>query len=53
MWRLIFKLNVKKLCNKINNKDNLIILCANCHSLVHRGSLEINEEIKNNRKLSV
>ena len=35
-----------------NNEDNLIILCANCHSLVHRGSLEINEEIKNNRKLS-
>ena len=34
------------------NKDNLIILCANCHSLVHRGSLEINEEMKNNRKLS-
>lgn len=38
--------------NKLNNnKDNLIILCANHHALVHRGSLEITEEIKNNREL--
>lgn len=34
-----------------NNTDNLIILCANHHSLVHRGSLEITNEIKNRRKL--
>ena len=31
--------------------DNLIILCCNCHSLVHLDNLEITEEIKKNRKL--
>ena len=34
-----------------NNIDNLIILCANHHSIVHRRPLEITDEIKNNRKL--
>ena len=36
---------------KNNEIDNLIILCSNHHSLVHRSSLIINDEIKNNRKL--
>jgi hypothetical protein len=37
--------------NRANNElDNLIILCANHHTLIHRGSLVINDEIKNNRK---
>lgn len=30
--------------------DNLIIVCANCHSRIHRGGLIITEEIKNNRE---
>lgn len=34
-----------------NNIDNLIILCSNHHSLVHRSSLEITEQIKQDRKL--
>lgn len=33
-----------------NDIDNLIFLCANCHSKVHRGGLEITEDIKKNRK---
>ena len=36
---------------KNGDKDNLIILCANCHCQVHYGNLVIDEEIKNNRKL--
>ena len=37
--------------NRDNNiLDNLIILCANHHSKVHRGSLEITDEIKQKRK---
>lgn len=31
--------------------DNLIILCSNCHCLVHYGTLEITEEIKSDRKI--
>lgn len=34
-----------------NNEDNLIILCSNCHSRVHRGSYTITDEIKLKRKL--
>lgn len=34
-----------------NDVDNLIVLCANHHSKVHRGSLEITQEIKDSRKL--
>lgn len=36
-----------------NNDDinNLIILCANCHCRVHRGNLELTEEILNNREM--
>lgn len=34
-----------------NDIDNLMILCANHHSLVHRGKLEITENIKNIREL--
>lgn len=38
--------------NRRNNDiDNLIILCANHHAKVHRGKLEITQEIKNNREL--
>ena len=37
--------------NRDNNiLDNLIILCANHHSKVHRGSIEITDEIKQKRK---
>ena len=31
--------------------DNLIILCANCHSRIHRGGYKITEEMLNNREL--
>ena len=31
--------------------DNLIILCANCHSRVHRGGYKITQDILNNREL--
>lgn len=34
-----------------NEVDNLIILCSNCHSRVHRGGYKITEEIKLKRKL--
>lgn len=34
-----------------NDIDNLIILCANHHSKVHRSGLDISQNIKNNRKL--
>lgn len=34
-----------------NDKDNLIILCSNCHSRVHRGGYKITDEIKLRRKL--
>lgn len=34
-----------------NNVDNLIILCANCHSRIHRGNFSITKEIINNREL--
>lgn len=30
---------------------NLIILCANCHSRIHRGGYRITEDILNNREL--
>lgn len=30
--------------------DNLIVLCANHHALVHRGPLEISDEVKLKRK---
>lgn len=37
--------------NRSNNEvDNLIILCANHHSLVHRGTLIISDQIKSERK---
>lgn len=39
-------------CNRKNNVlDNLIILCANCHCLVHYGNVEITEEVKKKRVL--
>lgn len=34
-----------------NNIDNLIILCANHHCMVHYGSLVISEEIKSSREM--
>lgn len=34
-----------------DNPDNLIILCANCHSRIHRGGLKITEEVKNKREI--
>ena len=34
-----------------NDPSNLIILCANHHSLVHRAGLEITDEIKSERNL--
>jgi predicted HNH restriction endonuclease len=38
--------------NHLNSDlDNLIILCANCHRKVHKGSLIVTEEIKNKREL--
>lgn len=38
--------------NRYNSSlDNLIILCANCHSRVHRGGYKITEEILSNREL--
>lgn len=38
--------------NRNNNEvENLIILCANCHCRVHRGGLEITEEILENREM--
>lgn len=37
--------------HKNNDLNNLIILCANHHSKVHRGNLKITKEIKNNRQL--
>lgn len=33
-----------------NDPDNLIVLCSNHHSKVHRGNLEITEEIKSRRE---
>ena len=33
-----------------NAPDNLIVLCANHHTKLHRGGLEITEEIKSNRQ---
>lgn len=39
-------------CNRKNNVlDNLIILCTNCHCLVHYGNVEITEEVKKKRVL--
>ena len=35
-----------------DNPDNLIILCANCHSRIHRGGYNITEEILNNREVA-
>lgn len=35
-----------------NDTDNLIILCANCHRIVHKDHLEITNEIKLSRKLN-
>ena len=36
--------------NRNNDElDNLMILCSNCHYLVHYGNLEITEELKQNR----
>ena len=38
--------------NRSNNElDNLIILCANCHSILHRTTGEITEELKLKRKI--
>lgn len=38
--------------NRYNSSlDNLIILCANCHSRVHKGGYKITEEILSNREL--
>ena len=34
-----------------NELSNLMILCANCHSLVHRAQLKITQKIKKQRKL--
>lgn len=40
--------------NHENNEiDNLIFLCANHHAKVHRGKMEITEEIKNKREFLV
>lgn len=36
---------------KNNESDNLIILCANCHSRIHRGDYRITKELLNNREL--
>lgn len=33
-----------------NSLDNLIILCANHHNMIHYGTLTITEEIKQNRE---
>jgi len=33
-----------------NDLDNLIILCANHHNMVHYGTLRITEEMKINRE---
>lgn len=39
-------------CDRYNSSvENLIILCANCHSRIHRGGYKITEEILNNREL--
>lgn len=39
--------------NHLNNDpDNLIVLCANCHCLVHYGGTEITDEIKKKRELN-
>ena len=35
--------------DKYNDPDNLIILRANHHTKVHKGKLDITQEIKNNR----
>lgn len=34
-----------------NTVNNLIILCANCHSRIHRGGYKITEQMLNNREL--
>ena len=34
-----------------DNPNNLIILCANCHSRIHRGGLIITEDIRNKREI--
>ena len=36
---------------KNNDVDNLIFLCANHHAKVHRGGLEITQDIKNKREI--
>lgn len=37
---------------KNDDVNNLIILCANCHSRVHRGGYRITEEVIKNRELA-
>lgn len=38
--------------NRSNDSvENLIILCANCHSRIHRGNYKITEEILRNREV--
>lgn len=34
-----------------NDKENLIILCANCHSRVHYGNMELSQQVLNNREM--
>lgn len=36
---------------KNSSLDNLIIVCANCHSQIHFGNLKITDDIKNKRLL--
>lgn len=39
-------------CNRGNDDvDNLIILCANCHTRIHRGGFIITDKIKDNREI--
>lgn len=37
---------------KNDDVNNLIILCANCHSRIHRGGYKITEEVIKNRELA-
>lgn len=48
----VHALEVHHIDGNRNNDDinNLIIICANCHSLIHYGDLILTEEIKQNRK---
>jgi len=45
-WNLTVDIHHKDKNKENNSKDNLLCLCPNCHSLVHRLKININELLK-------